>query len=50
MIIATLSVYTVTEIFYFLGPNVVQLTSHSWKSREFKTVFPYLATCCSRQD
>jgi hypothetical protein len=38
-----------TEIFYFFGPNVLSLTSHSRKSGLCKTVLPYLATCCSRQ-
>ena len=32
--IVTLSAHTFTEIFYFLGPNVVPLTSHSRKCRE----------------
>jgi hypothetical protein len=49
MMIVTLSAHTVTEIFYFLGPNVLPLTSHSRKSRVFKAILPYLATCCSRQ-
>jgi len=47
--IVTLSTYTVTEIFYFLGPDVAPLMSHSRKYRVFKAVLPYLATCCSQQ-
>jgi hypothetical protein len=49
MVIVTLSTYRITEIFYFLGPNVAPLMSQSRKCRVFKAVLPNLATCCSQQ-